>query len=106
LLYATDALRAVPGLRLVGTAREKASVISFVLDGCRSEDVGAALDREGIAVRAGHHCAQPTLRRFGLESTVRPSLSLYNTAEDVDALVAAIRRIQSGRAGYSFGHSL
>jgi cysteine desulfurase/selenocysteine lyase len=98
LVYATGALRAVPGLRLVGTAGEKAGVMSFVLDGCRSEDVGAALDREGIAVRAGHHCAQPALRRFGLESTVRPSLSLYNTPEDVDALVAAIRRIQSGRA--------
>jgi cysteine desulfurase/selenocysteine lyase len=98
LAYATDALRTVPGLHLVGTAREKAGVISFVLDGCRSEDVGVALDREGIAVRAGHHCAQPTLRRFGLESTVRPSLALYNTHEDVDALVAAVRRIQSARS--------
>ena len=92
------ALRTVPGLHLVGTAREKAGVISFVLDGCRSEDVGVALDREGIAVRAGHHCAQPALRRFGLESTVRPSLALYNTHEDVDALVAAVRRIQSARS--------
>jgi cysteine desulfurase/selenocysteine lyase len=67
--------------------------VSFVLDGCRTEDVGKALDREGIAVRAGHHCAQPILRRFGLESSVRPSFALYNTREDVEALVVAVRRI-------------
>ena len=99
LVYATEHMLTVPGLKLIGTAREKASVLSFVLDGCRTQDVGVALDREGIAVRAGHHCAQPILRRFGLESTVRPSLAFYNTYEDVDALVAALRRIQSGR-GY------
>jgi cysteine desulfurase/selenocysteine lyase len=68
-------------------------VISRVLDGLRSEDVGAALDREGIAVRAGAHCAQPILRRLGVETTVRPSLALYNTRDDIDALVAAFRRI-------------
>jgi hypothetical protein len=72
--YATQALLGVPGLTIIGAAKEKASVISFVLDECRSEDVGAALDREGVAVRAGHHCAQPILRRFGHETTVRPSL--------------------------------
>jgi cysteine desulfurase/selenocysteine lyase len=99
LVYATDKMLAIPGLKLIGTAKEKASVLSFVLDGCRTQDVGVALDREGIAVRAGHHCAQPILRRFGLESTVRPSLAFYNTYEDVDALVAALQRIQSGR-GY------
>jgi len=92
--YATQGLLSVPGLSIIGTAKEKAGVISFVLDGCRSEDVGAALDQEGIAVRAGHHCAQPILRRFGLETTVRPSLALYNTHEDIDALVAALHRIQ------------
>lgn len=92
--YATQQLQTVPGLTIIGTAKEKAGVISFVLGGCRSEDVGAALDREGIAVRAGHHCAQPILRRFGLESTVRPSLALYNTTEDIDALVAVLHRIQ------------
>ncbi len=97
LEYATAGLLTIPGLRLIGTAREKASVMSFVLDGFRSEDVGAALDKEGIAVRAGHHCAQPILRRFGVEATVRPSLALYNTCEDVDALIAALRRIQAGR---------
>ncbi len=91
--YATKGLDGVPGLKIIGRAKEKTGVISFVLDGCRSEDVGAALDREGIAVRAGHHCAQPILRRFGLETTVRPSLALYNTYEDIDALVAALHKI-------------
>jgi cysteine desulfurase/selenocysteine lyase len=95
--YLTQGLLTVPGLRIIGTAHEKAGVASFVLDECRSEDVGKALDREGIAVRSGHHCAQPILRRFGLESTVRPSLALYNTPEDVDALIAALQRIQTGR---------
>jgi cysteine desulfurase/selenocysteine lyase len=96
LAYATAALQHVPGLRLIGTAREKAGVLSFVLDGFRTEDVGAALNRQGIAVRAGHHCAQPILRRFGVESTVRPSLALYNTCEEIDALVAAIWNLKQG----------
>jgi len=97
LIYATHGLLTVPGLTLIGTAAEKASVLSFVLDGFRTEDVGKALDKEGIAVRSGHHCAQPILRRFGLEATVRPSLAFYNTCEDVDALVAVLRRLQAGR---------
>jgi len=96
LAYATEALLTVPGLRLIGTAKEKASVLSFVLDGFRTEDIGAALNREGIAVRAGHHCAQPIHRRFGLESTVRASLALYNTCEEVDALVAALWNLKQG----------
>ena len=98
LLYATEKMQAVPGLTLIGTAAEKASVLSFVLRGHDPLDVGKALDREGIAVRAGHHCAQPILRRFGLEATVRPSLAFYNTWADVDALVAALLRLQSGMA--------
>jgi cysteine desulfurase/selenocysteine lyase len=97
LVYATQGLLTVPGLTMIGTAAEKASVLSFVLDGFRTEDVGKALDKEGIAVRSGHHCAQPILRRFGLEATVRPSLAFYNTCEDVDALVAALHRLQAGR---------
>ena len=97
LVYATDRLITVPGFTLIGTAREKAGVLSFVLDGTRTEDVGHALDQEGIAVRAGHHCAQPILRRFGLEATVRASLAPYNTCEDIDALVDALLRIQAGR---------
>jgi cysteine desulfurase / selenocysteine lyase len=96
LLYATEQLRRVPGLRLIGTAKEKAGVLSFVLDGYRSEDVGAALNRQGIAVRAGHHCAQPILRRFGVETTVRPSLALYNTCEEIDALAAALWNLKLG----------
>jgi cysteine desulfurase/selenocysteine lyase len=96
LLYATEKLQRIPGLRLIGTAREKAGVLSFVLDGFRTEDVGAALNRQGIAVRAGHHCAQPILRRFGVESTVRPSLALYNTCEEIDALVSAIWNLKQG----------
>jgi cysteine desulfurase/selenocysteine lyase len=97
LLYATEALQRIPGLHLIGTAAEKASVLSFVLDGFRTEDVGTALNLEGIAVRSGHHCAQPILRRFGVETTVRPSLALYNTCDDVDRLVAAIWNLKSGR---------
>jgi cysteine desulfurase / selenocysteine lyase len=88
----------VPGLRMVGTPRHKAGVLSFVLDGQRTEDVGAALDRDGIAVRSGHHCAQPILRRYGLESTVRASLAFYNVHEDIDALVASLKRIQATSA--------
>ena len=91
--YATREIQSVPGLRLIGTAPDKASVLSFVLDGYRPEEVASALDREGIAVRAGHHCAQPILRRYGLESTVRPSLAMYNTCGEVDLLVAALRRL-------------
>lgn len=97
LRYATGRLAAVPGLRMIGTAAEKAGVLSFVLDGTPTQEVGAALDREGIAVRSGHHCAQPILRRFGVEATVRASLAPYNTCEDIDALVAALIRIQTAR---------
>ncbi|HET7538319.1 MAG TPA: family 2A encapsulin nanocompartment cargo protein cysteine desulfurase [Polyangiaceae bacterium] len=95
LVYATEGLCRIPGLTLIGTAPNKAGVLSFVLDGWRTEDVGAALDKEGIAVRSGHHCAQPILRRFGLEATVRASLAPYNTKEDIDDLVAAVTRLQS-----------
>jgi cysteine desulfurase/selenocysteine lyase len=95
LLYGTQELRRIPGLRMIGTAREKAGVLSFVIDGVPVEAVGQALASEGIAVRAGHHCAQPAVRRFGLEGTVRPSLALYNTYEDIDLLVAALKRMRS-----------
>ncbi|MGD0942979.1 MAG: family 2A encapsulin nanocompartment cargo protein cysteine desulfurase [Acidimicrobiales bacterium] len=95
LQYAIAEIRSVPGLRLIGTAPEKASVLTFVLDGYRPEEVGSALDSEGIAVRAGHHCAQPILRRYGLESAVRPSLAMYNTYAEVDLLVAALRRLSA-----------
>ncbi|HET9701655.1 MAG TPA: family 2A encapsulin nanocompartment cargo protein cysteine desulfurase, partial [Burkholderiales bacterium] len=100
LAYATRGLQGVPGLHLIGTARDKASVLSFVLDGYRPEDVGSALNEEGIAVRAGHHCAQPILRRFGLEATVRPSLAFYNTCEEVDTLLGVLQRLARGRATF------
>jgi cysteine desulfurase/selenocysteine lyase len=94
LVYATQELLKIPGLCIIGTAKEKAGVLSFVLEGYKTEDVGAALNREGIAVRSGHHCAQPTLRRFGQETTVRPSLALYNNFDDIDAMIAALRRLK------------
>ncbi|AOK55461.1 cysteine desulfurase [Burkholderia stagnalis] len=97
LAYATSVLVPVPGVRLVGTARDKASVLSFVLKGYETEEVGQALNEEGIAVRSGHHCAQPILRRFGLEATVRPSLAFYNTCDEVDALVRVVRRLAARR---------
>jgi len=95
LEYATPLLLGVPGLRLYGTAPDKAGVLSFTLDGLKTEEIGVALDRQGIAVRAGHHCAQPILRRFGLETSVRASLAPYNTCEDVDALVAALHQLRA-----------
>jgi cysteine desulfurase/selenocysteine lyase len=94
LLYATQELLRIPGLCIIGTAKEKAGVLSFVLEGYKTEDVGAALNREGIAVRSGHHCAQPALRRFGQETTVRPSLALYNNYEDINAMIAALHRLK------------
>jgi cysteine desulfurase/selenocysteine lyase len=93
LEHATARLAAIPGLRLVGTAREKVGVLSFVIPGLDPLEIGPALDREGIAVRAGHHCAQPSLRHFGLEATVRPSLAFYNTSAEIDRLAAAVARL-------------
>ncbi|MEO0035178.1 MAG: hypothetical protein RLZZ501_1201 [Pseudomonadota bacterium] len=95
--HALAGLPTVPGLRIIGRPTQRAGVVSFVLESCPPEAVGKALDQEGIAVRSGHHCAQPILRRFGLEATVRPSFALYNTLEDIDALVAALHRLTAGR---------
>jgi cysteine desulfurase/selenocysteine lyase len=97
--YGLAQLATVPGLHMVGTPKQRAGVLSFILDGKRTEDVGAALDQDGIAVRSGHHCAQPILRRFGVEATVRASLAFYNVREDIDALVAALTRLQTGAGG-------
>lgn len=93
LHYATERLSQINGLRLLGTARERVGVLSFVLRDRPTAEVGRLLDLEGIAVRAGHHCAQPSLRRFGLEATVRPSLAFYNTKDEIDRLVDAVKRI-------------
>jgi cysteine desulfurase/selenocysteine lyase len=92
LQYGTESLQSVEGLRLIGTAREKASVLSFVVENIHPHDLGTILDHEGIAVRTGHHCAQPVMQRFGVPATARASLALYNTPEDIDRLVAGIRR--------------
>jgi cysteine desulfurase / selenocysteine lyase len=93
LAYATRAMQQVPGLRLVGTAREKCSVLSFVMDGAHPQDIGTLLDLDGIAVRTGHHCAQPAIERLGHSATARASIGLYNTEGDIDALVGSLRRI-------------
>ena len=93
LAYATRALNQVPGLRIVGAARAKSSVISFVLDQLHAHDIGTLLDLDGIAVRTGHHCAMPVMERLGVTATTRASFALYNTHEDIDALVASVRRM-------------
>jgi cysteine desulfurase/selenocysteine lyase len=92
--YALKALAAVPGLRLIGTAAEKVGVLSFVLDGIHPHDIGTILDREGIAIRTGHHCAQPLMNRFGVAATARASLGCYSTEHDIDALVAGLAKVQ------------
>jgi len=97
LEYATHHLQAIPGVRLIGTAPDKASVASFVLAGYAQAEVGQALNEEGIAVRSGHHCAQPILRRFGVEATVRPSFAFYNTYEEIDRMIAVLRRLAAAR---------
>ncbi len=99
LQYGTQALAPIPGLRLIGTAADKASVLSFVLKGWTTAEVGEALNAEGIAVRTGHHCAQPILRRFGVETTVRPSLAFYNTTEEIDRLAAVVQGLAARRRG-------
>ncbi|MFT4249259.1 MAG: family 2A encapsulin nanocompartment cargo protein cysteine desulfurase, partial [Pseudomonas sp.] len=97
LVYGMRRLGAIEGVRLIGTAADKASVLSFVLAGYSTEEVGQALNQEGIAVRTGHHCAQPILRRFGVEQTVRPSLAFYNTFDEIDRLVAVVQRLADQR---------
>jgi cysteine desulfurase/selenocysteine lyase len=93
LIYATEQLSKIPGLRIIGTAKEKASVLSFVLEGIHPHDAGTILDQEGIAVRTGHHCAQPVMQRFGIPATTRASLAFYNTREEVDALVQGVKKV-------------
>ena len=94
LTYATEKVSAIPGICLVGTAKEKAGVLSFVMEGIHPHDIGTILDQEGIAIRTGHHCSQPVMQRFGIPATARASFGLYNTREDVDALVAGIERVR------------
>ena len=93
LRYATEKLSAIEGVRIIGTAREKASVLSFIIDDIHPHDIGTILDLEGIAIRAGHHCAQPVMQRFSLSATARASFAFYNTKDDVDALVNGIHKV-------------
>ena len=94
LAYATEQVSSVPGVRLIGTAREKTGVLSFVLEPIHPHDIGTILDQEGIAIRTGHHCAQPVMQRFGVPATARASFGLYNTREDVDALVRGLNKVR------------
>jgi cysteine desulfurase/selenocysteine lyase len=94
LTYATEQVSAIPGLRIIGTAKEKAAIVSFTLHRVHAHDIGTILDRGGVAIRAGHHCAMPVMERFGVAGTARASFALYNTREDVDALVAGMHRVQ------------
>jgi cysteine desulfurase/selenocysteine lyase len=94
LVYGTEALSRIPGLRIIGTAREKAAVLSFVIDGIHPHDIGTVLDRQGIAVRTGHHCAQPVMDRFGVPATTRASLAFYNTFAEIDALAAGLAKVK------------
>ncbi len=94
LVYGTTALSAVPGLHLIGTAKEKAGVLSFVMDDIHPHDIGTVLDRQGIAIRTGHHCAQPLMQRFNIPATARASLAIYNTKDEVNALVSALYKLK------------
>jgi len=94
LAYATQRLQQVEGLTIVGTAKEKASIISFVLDGIHPHDIGTIVDREGVAIRVGHHCAQPLMERFGVSATARASMGLYNTRAEIDVLVKALEKVK------------
>src|SRR5207245_2686760 len=93
LRYSTERISAIEGVRIVGTAREKLGVLSFVVDGIHPHDIGTILDQEGIAVRAGHHCAQPVMRRFNIAATARASFAFYNTREEADRLASAIEKV-------------
>jgi len=91
---ATEAVEQIPGVRIIGTAANKASVLSFVMDDAHPHDIGTIVDQEGVAIRTGHHCAQPVMQRFGIPATARASFALYNTLEEVDALVRAINKVR------------
>jgi cysteine desulfurase/selenocysteine lyase len=100
--YAAEKLASVPGLSLIGTADQKTAILSFIIKGISNEEVGKALNEGGIAVRAGHHCAQPIVRRFGLEGTVRPSLAFYNTKDEIDEMIRILLRLQKNRLHNQF----
>jgi cysteine desulfurase/selenocysteine lyase len=94
LAYATDAISTIPGIHVIGTAKEKTGVLSFVMDGVHPHDIGTILDQQGIAIRTGHHCAQPVMERFGVDATARASFGLYNTKREIDALIRGLRKVE------------
>jgi cysteine desulfurase/selenocysteine lyase len=94
LTYATMRLQEIPGIRIIGTARQKASVLSFVMEGVHPHDIGTILDDEGIAIRTGHHCAQPVMERFGVPATARASFAFYNTKDEIDVFASALRKVK------------
>jgi cysteine desulfurase/selenocysteine lyase len=94
LAYATKMIAAIPGIRLIGTAQEKTGVLSFVMDDVHPHDIGTILDQQGIAIRTGHHCAQPVMERFAVPATARASFAVYNTKEEIDALAAGIQKVK------------
>jgi cysteine desulfurase/selenocysteine lyase len=94
LSYATEAISRISGIRVIGTAKDKAGVLSFVMEGVHPHDIGTILDQEGIAIRTGHHCAQPVMERFGVDATARASFGLYNTKQEIDALVRGIHKVR------------
>jgi cysteine desulfurase / selenocysteine lyase len=92
--YATGVLQGIPGIRLIGTSPEKSSIVSFVMEGVHPHDIGTIVDREGIAIRTGHHCAQPVMERFGVPATARASIAMYNTREEIDRLGRALDKVR------------
>lgn len=94
LFYATERISQIPAVQVIGTAREKVSVLSFVVEGVHPHDAGVMLDQEGVAIRTGHHCAQPVMERFNIPGTIRASLAFYNTKEEIDALVTGIEKVK------------
>jgi len=94
LRYATAAVSSIPGLRIIGTAKDKAGVLSFTLENIHPHDIGTILDQQGVAIRTGHHCSQPVMQHFGVEATARASFGLYNTQEEIDTSLRAIERVR------------
>jgi cysteine desulfurase/selenocysteine lyase len=93
LRYAIDSLRSVPGVRLIGTAKSRTAVVSFLMEGVHAHDVGTIVDQDGVAIRTGHHCAQPVMEFYGVAATARASFAVYNTKDEVDKLVTALHRV-------------
>ena len=94
LIYATERMEAIPGLKVIGKAKNKVSVLSFIIEGIHPQDIGVLLDQQGIAIRTGHHCTQPLMQRFGIDGTSRASFAVYNTKEEIDRLVEGVKKVK------------